>query len=123
MGGPFHLPGPVHVDGVSQQILHFVEQQNGVAAAAEDVLQQDQFSKPLIAVGFAALVIGFADAVQGRPEPGREGSAELGFAGAGRPVDQNVDANSLSLQRAFDEALDMVSAFRDMVKVGPEQIA
>ena len=111
------------MNGVGQQILHLIEQKKGVAAAPEDVLNEDQFLQPLASVGFPAFIVGFADAVERYPQPDRKGSAELGLAGTRGTVQQHVDAGSVGLQRTLDQALDMVSALCHVVEIGPEKVA
>ncbi len=71
-------------DPGGEQILRLVEQQQRVPAAGE-LLRQPQPGEPILARGFAPLLVRLRDGAQGRADAGGERRGEAGLAGAGRP--------------------------------------
>ena len=86
-------------------------------------MSHPQLLKPLQAGGFVAGIVRFSDAEQIRADPGGERLAELGLAGAGGAVQQDVDSTGAGFQRALQELADVPAGLSEMVEVGPCQLA
>ena len=72
---------------------------SSVLARCREALGQPQAGEPLVATGFVAVLVGFGDRAQPRADPRGQGRGERGLAGAGRPVEQDVDAALLPVER------------------------
>ena len=110
-------------EGALEQVFHLVEQEQRPPVVGDQALGEPEFLESLAARRLIAVIVRFADAVEGCTEPRRQRLAEFRLAGAGRPVKQNVDARRPTVQRAFHQLLDMVPGIGDMVEIRPFEIA
>ena len=104
---------------IRQQVGHLVEQEEGIPTPREQALCEREFAEPFQAVRLPAPPVALADAEQGHAEPRGHGPAELRLSGAGRAVEEDVDAGLPGLQRPPEEPLDVIPAFRDVVEISP----
>ena len=78
--------------GARQQVLHLVEEEERAAVPRQQALGEPELLQPLAAAGLVAIVVRFADAVEGHAEPFGQHLAELGLARPRRAVEQDVHA-------------------------------
>ncbi len=114
--------GPEHAEpaeGVSEQVFHLVEEEERTPVPGNQALRQPEFLEPLLARRLVSVIVGFADAVEGHAEPCGERLAELRLAGAGRTVEEDVDARRAVVERAPQQLLDVVAVGGDMAEIRP----
>ena len=109
--------------GAGEQVVHFVEEQQRAAVTAEQALREAKLLEPLAAQGLTALLVRLADAVEGHAKVLGQHFAQLGLAGARRPVEEHVHSCRPRLESASQYLDDMVAVAVDMVEVRPPELA
>ena len=73
-----------------EQVLRLVEQKERRRAGRQKALRETHLGKTLAPPGLVALLVGFGDGEQRHADMGGKRAAELGLAGAGRAVEQDM---------------------------------
>ncbi len=97
--------------------------QGSYTITGEQALGEPQLLQPLAAARFVAIVVRFADAVEGYAEPLGKDLAELRLAGPRRAAQEDVDARFGLFEGASQQSLYMIATLGDMFEVRPFQLA
>ncbi len=89
-------------------VLDLVEEHHGLAAPRQDLLRQLEGGQPLAAGDAVALGADHRDLEQLHVQRCGQGARQLGLAGAGRPVDQHVDAGRAGTHRLAQVGLQVL---------------
>ena len=106
-----------------KHVLHFVEQQGGLCAALEEHLRDLQRAVTVAAAQGVAVAVGILDFEQLQSGRLRHHFCELGLAGAGRAVQQDVDAGFLARYRVGQQRAQHLRVVLNKGKVGNGQRA
>jgi hypothetical protein len=99
-----------------EDVLDLVEDQQGIATPREQALGEQIGREAAFAREPVAVLVGAAHLIGTQPAGVREGARELGLAGAGRAVQQGVDADRAGRRGTAEDRLQMREGVGDVGK-------